>query len=105
MRSVQLVALLALGVASGCSRSPSTAPGVATRSVASYKYENRGAGGAYQRGEAGTFSLTTGNNAVSVQEGRLTVNGKGYSALKNGDSIAVDESGGVTVNGALRSAE
>src|SRR5271166_434599 len=87
---------LALVVAAGCSQSSSTT------SAARYKYEVRGASGTYSNGEAENFTVTGDQNAVSVQGGRLTVNGKGYGALNSGDSIVVDQSGKVTVNGAAR---
>jgi hypothetical protein len=73
--------------------------------AARYRYEVLGANGTVQRGEAETFSLTMGSTAVAVRGGRLTVNGKGYGLLKDGDSIRVDEDGQVTVNGAPRPPE
>jgi hypothetical protein len=73
--------------------------------AASYRYEVLGANGTVQRGEAGEFSVTAGSTAVAVRGGRLTVNGKGYGLLRDGDSVRVDEDGQVTVNGAPRPPE
>jgi hypothetical protein len=72
---------------------------------ARYRYEVLGANGTVQRGEAGEFSLTGGSIAVAVRGGRLTVNGKGYGPLQDGDLIRVAEDGHVTVNGTPRPPE
>src|SRR5262249_41218596 len=103
MRAASFLIALVLAVVSACNRTAPTPPTVAAGRAASYQYEVRGAGGAHQRGEAETFTVTAGANTVSVQDGRLTVNGKGYDRLKDGDAILVDEGGQVSVNGTARS--
>src|SRR5262249_26804221 len=105
VRSLPLLIALLGAILTGCSRPSQTAPTATAQPAASYKYEVRGANGACQRGEAEAFTVTAGQNTVSVQNGRLVVNGNGYGLLRDGDSIAVDESGKVTVNGALQSPE
>jgi len=84
--------------------SQTSTPSNPAAKAVSYKYEIRDAG-TFGSGEAETIHATVGKNELSVQEGRLTVNGKAYGTLKDKDSILVDESGKVMVNGMQRSPE
>jgi len=102
MRALYLLIAVLMAVTCGCDRSP---PTVAAKQAASYKFEVRGPGGVYNRGDAGSFSVTSGQTTASLQDGRLTVNGKSYGQMKDGDSILVEESGKVSVNGTARSPE
>jgi hypothetical protein len=100
MQSIcSFLALLAV-VAAGCGRISSTTEKPV---AASYKYEIHGGRGGYQRGQAESFSATAGKNSASLRDGRLTVNGKGYGRLNDGDSIVVEENGAVKINGAEQS--
>jgi hypothetical protein len=91
--------------ASGCDRSSSTAPAASTRPAASYRCEIRTVSGVNAYSEGESISVTGGEHTASVQGGRLTVNGKAYGALKDRDSVVIDENGKVTVNGTERSPE
>jgi hypothetical protein len=94
MRAVALK-IAATAALSGCDRSSETGPAAAAPAPtgASYKYEVRGAGGGFVRGQAERIAVNVGGTAASVQGGRLTVGGKGYGPVKDGDSIVVVESG------------
>src|SRR4051794_24618110 len=102
----------------GCSRSapppaPATSPPLAPTVAgsfssgtdsASYSYEVRDAGSA-ATGVAQTVDATSGKNRLQIQEGRMTVNGRSYGPLKNGDAVLVDQDGQVSVNGQIRQPE
>jgi hypothetical protein len=60
-------------------------------------YEVRG-GGSANVGQESTASSNVGNNHLELQKGKLTVNGKQYGLLKNGDRVVVEEDGTVKVN-------
>jgi hypothetical protein len=54
---------------------------------------------------AATVDASSGKNRLQIQEGRMTVNGRSYGALKNGDSVLVDQDGQVFVNKEVRQPE
>jgi hypothetical protein len=84
----------------GCNR-----PATPTQATATYKFEMRRPGGAFQRAQGTTIALTMDNTSVSIQDGRLSMNGKSYGTLNDGDSVLIDENDQVTVNGAARTAD
>jgi hypothetical protein len=105
---------MSLALASGCSQPLSTAPPIATSSAAptiaahpakSYKIDVLGPGGSHTYGESDNVMMTSGKNAVLVQDGRLSVNGKKYGLLNDKDTIVIDEDGKVKVNGVSRAPE
>lgn len=50
----------------------------------------------------GDYSYTGDTLAFSVKSGRLTVNGKDSGTVKAGDTVAIDKTGAVTINGKLQ---
>src|SRR5262245_7308764 len=103
MRAVlSMVAVSIALVLGGCGQT--SQPGTA-KPVAGYNFEVRGAGGAYTKGQAATFSAQAGANSAEVKDGKLSVNGKSYGVVADGATILVEESGKVTVNGQERRPE
>jgi hypothetical protein len=98
--------LLAAALAAGCSRSNPTptaaAPGPESAVGPSYSYEVRGEGAVSHGTASEPLSVSAGKNALTIKDGRLTVNGKDYGTVKSGDSIVVDRDGQVSINGAKR---
>jgi len=94
---IAAVLVLITFVAAGCSRTtPAAAPASAT-----YHYELRN-GDSRQFGTSENVDAQSGDITLSIQAGRLTVNGKDYGQLNDGDCVLADDSGDVVVNGAPR---
>jgi hypothetical protein len=51
---------------------------------------------------ASGFRLSDGGHVLEMLDGRLTLDGKGYGAVKAGDHVKVTQDGKVIVNGAER---
>jgi hypothetical protein len=105
MRLVNLLIATALVGLVGCNNHQPPLPVAKAPIAASYKYKVKSSSGAVSMGEGASFTANTEQTTMSVQDGHLIVNRKGYGRLNDGDSIVVDENGRVTVNGSERSPE
>ncbi len=96
-----------LSVLAGCN-GPSgptpagAAPSWAKGTVDGVSCEVRGQGESSSVVGEGFHEFTAGKNKLRVQSGRVTANGKDYSAVKSGDSVLLDVDGTVTINGGKR---
>lgn len=93
--------LLSACLVAGCSRPAPPAPGITLAPNALIRIE--GPSGSYLILSAnGSAGGTSDNVKFEYKDGRLTVDGKRYGAVKAGDHVKLDKAGTVTVNGQPR---
>ena len=52
-----------------------------------------------------TYSFTSSSLSFTEKNGKLTVNGKEFGTIKAGDTVKIDGTGRVSVNGAPRNSQ
>jgi hypothetical protein len=92
-RSLLLPGLALVFFLVGCGRAPS-----ATITL-------HGGGDNIATAEGPGFVVEAEPNSAELQDGRLTVNGKRYGTIGNGDRIVVESNGRVLINDKERSSE
>ena len=87
-------------------------PDVGSRGTASARVQTRGITYElpFQRSSttnvsSDSFSFTGDSLSITESGGHLTVNGKNYGSVKSGDTVEIDQTGAVTVNGAPRTTQ
>jgi hypothetical protein len=66
------------------------------------KYEIRGTGSTNVQSVNNSISMSSGRNTVTIKNGRIALNGKDRGTIKRGDSVLLDASGRLYVNGKKR---
>ncbi|MGL5874699.1 MAG: hypothetical protein ACRC2R_20420 [Xenococcaceae cyanobacterium] len=66
------------------------------------KYEVRGSGNTNVSSVNNSTRIVSGRNTVTINKGRIALNGKDRGAVKTGDSVLLDSSGRLYVNGKRR---
>lgn len=66
------------------------------------KYEVRGTGGTSVSSVNNSTRITSGDKIVTINKGRITLNGEDRGAIETGDSVLLDEDGKLYVNGEKR---
>lgn len=66
------------------------------------KYEVRGSGNTNISSVNNSTRIVSGRNTVTINKGRIVLNGKDRGAVKTGDSVLLDASGRLYVNGKRR---
>jgi hypothetical protein len=83
----------------GCSKTAVSDMHVHTGKTDGVTYEVRGTGHAREsRSANGDVEVTLGSNRLQIKGGRMMVNGKDCGAVKDGDSVVLDDNGQVSVN-------
>jgi hypothetical protein len=66
------------------------------------KYEVRGTSNTSVQSVNGSTRIMSGRNVVNIRSGRISLNGKDRGKIKTGDSVLLDTSGILYVNGKKR---
>jgi hypothetical protein len=75
---------------------------VSKGSVSGIKYEVRGTSNTSVQSVNGFTRIVSGRNVVSIKSGKISLNGKDRGKVKTGDSVLLDTSGILYVNGKKR---
>jgi hypothetical protein len=66
------------------------------------RYEVRGSGNTNVSSVNNSIRIVSGRNTVTINKGRIALNGKDRGVIKTGDSVLLDVSGRLYVNGKKR---
>ena len=70
--------------------------------VSGIKYEVRGTSNTSVQSVNGLTKIVSGRNVVNIRSGKISLNGKDRGKIKSGDSVLLDTSGILYVNGKKR---